>query len=50
MTHAEALRQAAKAAQVAQKPLICVSPSRLLIILDQLQDAENDLERRPGWL
>lgn len=43
MTHAERLRDAAQHAQDSNLAVVCVSPSRLLIVLDQLQQLEQDV-------
>ena len=43
MKHADALRKAAAHAQDANLAVVCVSPSRLLIVLDQLAELEQDV-------
>jgi len=43
VTHSEVLRKAAVHAQEANLPTVCVSPSRLLIALDQLAELEQDV-------
>lgn len=43
MSHRDALRKAAQHAQDSNLAVVCVSPSRLLIVLDQLDELEQDV-------